>query len=536
MRNEINLPVISQVERSPLVDSLLSIINQQQETIVHLEELVEQLKAEIAHLKNQKSRPQIRPSKMEKETEQKDSDEDRSLKGRPGEKKSGSKKQRLPIHKTEVIKAEEVPEGSLFKGYQDYLVQDLKIEPVNTLYRLEQWQSPDGKYVIAKVPESQGGSHYGPTLRSYILHQYHHQHVTQPLLLEQLWEWGIEISSGQLNRILTEDKEAFHQEKEEVLSVGKEVSGYLQVDDTGARHQGKNGYCTYIGNDLFAWFKSTESKSRMNFLELLRAEPQDYVVNAGALEYMERQKLPKGKLALLEAHAGVFATKEEWESHLKELDITGERHMAIATEGALMGSLLAHGFTEDMALLSDDAGQFNVFRHALCWIHVERGVNRLIPLNETARKGIDWAREQIWDLYADLKAYKAEPNEELRLEIDGRFDEVCSTKTEFESLNDALGRLHRNKEELLLVFEKPWLPLHNNVSEQDLREYVKKRKISGSTRSELGRRCRDTFTSLKKTCRKHGIRFWDYLMDRVSGKHAVLPLPEYIRRAAESKA
>ena len=72
---------------------------------------------------------------------------------------------------------------------------------------------------------------------------------------------------------------------------GKEVSSYLQVDDTGARHQDKNGYCTYIGNDLFAWFKSTERKSRMNFLDLLRAEPQDYVVNAGVLEYMERQKL-----------------------------------------------------------------------------------------------------------------------------------------------------------------------------------------------------------------------------------------------------
>ena len=221
--------------------------------------------------------------------------------------------------------------------------------------------------------------------------------MTQPLLLEQLWEWEIEISSGQLNRLLTEDKEAFHQEKDEILSVGKEVSEHLQTDDTGSRHKGKNGYCTYIGNDLFAWFKSTESKSRINFLELLGTEHQDYVVNAGGLEYMERQKLPKGKISLLESHSGRFETKQEWESHLKELGITGERHKAIATEGALIGSLLAYGFPKDMVILSDDAGQFNVFHHALCWIHAERGVNRLIPVTESQRKAINWAREQIWD-------------------------------------------------------------------------------------------------------------------------------------------
>ena len=93
-----------------------------------------------------------------------------------------------------------------------------------------------------------------------------------------------------------------------------------------------------------------------------------------------------------------------------------------------------------------------------------------------------------------------------------------------------------NKAELLGVWEKPWLPLHNNLSECDIREYVKKRKISGSTRSEQGRRCRDTFTSLKKTCRKHGIAFWGYLIDRISCANTILPLPDIIRQAAQAAA
>ena len=119
------------------------------------------------------------------------------------------------------------------------------------------------------------------------------------------------------------------------------------------------------------------------------------MVNVGALEYMVGHGLAQKPLALLEAHGGVFTTKAQWLEHLEELGIKGKRHIAIATEGALMGSLLVHGFPVDMPIVSDDAGQFNVFDHALCWIHAERGINRLIPLNDAHRKAVEWARTQI---------------------------------------------------------------------------------------------------------------------------------------------
>jgi len=59
--------------------------------------------------------------------------------------------------------------------------------------------------------------------------------VTQPLLLEQLREFGVDISAGTLNNILIEDKQDFHNEKDRILNVGLEVSAYINVDDTGAR-------------------------------------------------------------------------------------------------------------------------------------------------------------------------------------------------------------------------------------------------------------------------------------------------------------
>lgn len=73
------------------------------------------------------------------------------------------------------------------------------------------------------------------------------------------------------------------------------------------------------------------------------------------------------------------------------------------------------------------------------------------------------------------------------------------------------------------MLERPDIPLHTNGSEGDVRDYVKKRKVSGGTRSDLSRRCRDTFASLKKTCRKLGVSFWDYLNDRVDQGGLVRP-------------
>jgi Transposase IS66 family len=88
----------------------------------------------------------------------------------------------------------------------------------------------------------------------------------------------------------------------------------------------------------------------------------------------------------------------------------------------------------------------------------------------------------------------------------------------------------------LRVLERPAVPLHTNLSERHLRDYVKKRKISGGTRSELGRRALDTFASLKKTCRELGVNFWAYLQDRVRGVGQMPRLADLSRRKAEETA
>jgi len=530
------LPPIPPEEMTPTVKLLLAIIEQQQGTITRLEERVAQLETEVARLKKLPLRPKIKPSTLVKDHDDEDPPTGSTGKGQSkgGGKRPGSKKRRKrpKIHRSVIVPPEHLPSGSRLLGYQDYLVQDLLIEPCNTRYRLARYRLPDGELLTGQLPAALRGTHFGPTLQSYILYQYHHQRVTQPLLLQQLREWGVDISSGQLNRLVIEDKARFHREKTDLLPAGLSASTYLHVDDTGARHGGQNGYCTHLGNERFAYFESTPSKSRINFLGLLRGPETDFVINLDAVAYMQAQGLPHDPLETLRRDPKQFADQSVWSAHLRALGITQPRQVRIATEGALIGSLIHHGFPLDLVIISDDAGQFNVLNHALCWVHAERVFQRILPLNERHAKALEWVRSQLWDLYRDLKRYQQHPGQTEKQELSARFDEICRTRTGFQTLNQALKRLANNKAELLLVLERPDIPLHNNLSERDIREYVIKRKISGSTRSNEGRRCRDTFASLKKTCKKQRVAFWDYLLDRMNLKNAIPYLPDLVRGTA----
>lgn len=527
--NKIQIPCFSPSELNPGILKLLEIIQEQGEAILRQGEQIQALRDEVARLKGHKGRPKIKPSKMDDETSE----------NRGGEKDDGkrdvsyktSKTQDLKIHETRVIPPKSIPKGSIFKGYKNYVVQGLKIEAHNILYQLERWETPSGRYVEGELPANVKG-HFGSQLKAYILYQHNQCHVTQPRLLEQLLEFGVDISSGQIDSILSSDKEAFHREKQDMLTVGLSVSDYVQTDDTGARHGGKNGYCTVICNGYFAWFSSTDSKNRINFLKLLLGNHTDYVINEDALFYMREEGLPPFRLR--EVKKRCFQNEQKWLQYLTRQGIGDKRHRRILTEGALIGSLFKHGVNSNLVIVSDDAGQFNILQHALCWIHAERTIHKLVPFNDKQRVDLEDVRNQVWEFYRSLKEYKLKPAMKKRHKLEQRFDEIFTQKTRFATLNCALKRLHKNKEELLLVLNRPEIPLHNNASETDIREYVTRRKISGCTRHERGRQARDTFTSLKKTCRKLSISFWDYLLDRLHGNNQIPYLPDLICQKASS--
>jgi len=535
MKPRFSIPMIPEAERTLLVTMLLGLIEQLAERVQKQEEEIAHLKDEVRVLKGQKKRPHFKPSNMDEERDKRQSDADRAEEDarRPGSDKR-SKTAELVIHDEQIIQpSRRIPKGSRFKGYRDVVIQDLLIRAHNTRYRLARWLTPRGEYVTGELPAHLAEHHFGVTLRSYLLYQHHHCQVTQALLREQLREWGIDISSGAIDALLSTDQDAFHAEKDALLKSALATASYVTVDDSGARHRGQNGYVTHIGNRDFAWFESTMSKSRINFLQLLCAGDIGYRINAAALLYMRQQGLPHAPaLALEGSRRHFFSDTLAWEDHLNDLQIRFDWQQRIATEGALLGVLAERGLAERLAVVSDDAGQFNVLLHGLCWIHAERLIHTLLPLNEDHREDIAKVRGELWELYSDLKAYKRRPHKKARRTLERRFDVLFTQKTRYQTLNQLLRRLHRNKPELLLVLERPEIPLHTNDSERDVRDYVKKRKVSGGTRSEVGRRCRDTFISLKKTCRKLGVSFWDYLVDRIAQSDRIPFLPATLQTRA----
>jgi len=420
------------------------------------------------------------------------------------------------------------------KGTTSYLVQDLVIRAHVTNFHCERWQTPDGEIITAPLPAGIDG-HFGPELRRFVLMLYHQGQSTVARILALLRSIGIVIAKRQVVRLLIAGQDDFRNEARDVLRAGLAHATYITVDDTGARHKAVNGYCTQIGNAHFSWFATTASKSRLNFLSLLRAGYDDYVVNDDALAYMRQRGLTAHAIARLADHQDrYFADQAAWNAHLEMLGIAAlavkSDPATIATEGALWGSVKAHGFLPNTVIVSDDAGQFNVGDHGLCWIHAERLVHKLDTFTDEQRAAQAATRAAIWQLYADLKAYRTAPSPERKATLTAEFDRIFTTKTGFVMLDRLLARQHANKPELLKVLERPEIPLHTNSSENDIRAYVTRRKVSGGTRSDIGRDCRDAFLSLAKTCAKLKINFWDYLGARlfVPGAAIVPPLPQLV--------
>lgn len=453
-------------------------------------------------------------------------------KKRPGSAKR-SKTKDLIIHETKELPIENIGKGWKFIGFQDYVVQDLIIKAHNTCYQRAVWQTPEGKQMMAALPSELQGTHYGINLQSFILYQYNQCQVTQPLLSEQLYEYGIDISTGQIDNILNNNNDIFHAEASDILTTGLKTFSEIRTDDTSAPHQNHSGYCNCINTDYFTYFKSSDSKSRINFLEILSGKNLVYVLEKETICRLQANDLSKKYISILENEPEqTFTDKVLWNIFLAKKGIDLDKNPQVykqITESALTQGLINNGFNSNISIHSDDAGQFKLFTHSLCWKHVERPLLKLICYTDYQYEILDGRLKDFWSLYKDLKLYKTNPDLYDKQLLRKRFDAITKPiKEGFDHLNPILKKLASKKTELLLVLKRPETSLHNNASENDIREFAKRRKVSGPTRSEAGRNARDTFASLKKTCRKIGVSFWDYILDRIAQKNNIPSLSSII--------
>jgi hypothetical protein len=359
-----------------------------------------------------------------------------------------------------------------------------------------------------------------PHLHRLVLALHFSGQVTCERIAALLNGMGVVISKRQVVRLLTAKLETFRAEDAAVLEAG--LSGaYVTVDDTGARHAGKSGYTTQFGSSNFTAFRTGPAKSRLAFLSRLCGATSLWAINDAALDYMKGRDLPQIVIDRFATHeARIFASSNDWERHVQALTSSEAKVLPdpvlIASEAALWGAIRHQGLLQDTVIVSDDAGQFRVGVHALCWVHAERLVHKLIPANDKQRNAVEVAKRMIWWFYRSLKDYKLATSPVQAEVLRSRFDRIFKrARTGYATLDSLLKRLHRHKDELLRVLERPEIPLNTNASENDIRAFVTKRKISGGTVSDRGRDARDVMLGLAKTCMKLKLPFYDFLGDRL---------------------
>ena len=487
----------------------------------------QRLRDENNRLKGEQGKPKIRGNKGGGKGKDFSSEKERKARTEKKKKKSKNKKKRTPIDRSEVCKVDQsnLPADAKFKGYENVVVQELLIKTDNVEYKKEVFYSASEKQTyVGELPTGIVGE-FGPGIRSFVCTLKYVANMSQPKIQELLENCGVFISQPTISRILTNDETGFNQEKKDIFRAALEHTPFQQIDDTTVRVNGKNQYSQILCNPYYTAFFTVPRKDRLTILDLLlcgRERTYRFDLKAFCLmsDFNVAKKVTNQLLNLTEDKE---ISEAEMQSLLEKVFKKGEGKN---TKTRIMEAVAIAAYHQQTTipvvniLLADDAPQFKKITAelALCWIHEGRHYNRLdpiVPCNVDALKDF---KTDFWDFYGDLLKYKNDPGPGKATKLSIQFDELFSTKTIYDALNDRIEKTRNKKEELLKVLKYPWLPLHNNDSELGARVEKRRQDVSLHTISDAGTTAKDAFLTITQTAKKLGVNAFNYINDRVSGK------------------
>ena len=555
---------IAQQENSAtqaMVKKLLNIIEKLFGKIVSLENELQEAHNEINRLKGEKGKPDIKGNKkkdgdISSETERKEAEAkanvdvgsgDGEASGDAGGKKKRHREPKLPkikIDREQIcpLDKEGLPDDLEFKGYEEVVVQNIIITTDNVKYRREVYYSPsEHKSYLGELPkEIRGQGEFGPGIRALIPILKSEGNMSEKRILGFFQNFGVVVSPTYISQQWTGGYELFHQEKNDLYRAGIEYGDYVQIDDTNARVNGVNNYCQIVCNPLFTAYFTTEAKDRQAVLGVLtNSTAPHYCYNQEAQTLLNTFKLSEKACATVEAQLplDVVMDEDEFKAQLACLDTLGPRQSArLADACAIAYYHQQTDFPVIDTLLADDAPQFKLLtrRMGLCWVHDARLYKKLNPVVPTHQNALADFRGRYWAFYAELLKYKLEPTPEKRCLLAEQFDELFSTITGYEALDDRIAKTQDKKSKLLRVLDMPQLPLHNNDAELGARVQARVRDVSFQTRSDAGTKIKDTFMTINQTAKKLGVSFYDYIYDRVTGRFELPSLAELIIKKART--
>ena len=433
-----------------------------------------------------------------------------------------------------------LPDDAEFKGYQSVVVQEIIIKTDNVEYIKEIYYSPSQKKTYMGKTPSEIKGEFGPGVKSTVLTLKHVANVSEPKIREFMDNFDIHIALSTISRIITKNKELFHQEKADIFRAGLFSTDYQQMDDTSSRFHGQNHYAQIVCNPHYTAYFTTPRKDRLTVLDILRGDPdgesRSYCFNEEAFDLMVEFRLSKKLIGRLRE---LTSGKTLDEAQMQELfliiyptpDKGKNNRTRIMEAGAIAAYHQQTDFPVIPILLTDDAPQFKrlTYEQALCWVHDGRNYKKLHPVVPVHREKLEKFLGRYWDYYRKLLEFKESPTPEEAEALSAEFNELFSTKTGYPALDDRIVKTMGKKSELLMALKHPEVPLHNNESELGARAQVRRRDVSLHTMTEDGTKANDTFLTIVETAKKLGVSAYDYIYDRVSKRFHMPTLAELIR-------
>jgi len=538
MLDKLELNAIKDENARELIRQLLNLVEKLSADLRDAQVENQRLRDEINRLKGEQGKPKIKGN-TPKPPPTNHSSENERHQSRQRHKKS--KKVEIQIDREQVVEVDPtvLPKDAKFKGYEDVVVQDILLQTDNIRFYKQKYYSASTRMTyLAELPHGYEGQ-FGPGIKALTLVFYYGIGTSEPKILEFFEECGIHISAGEISNLLIKKQESFHAEKDMVYEAGLRSSPWQQTDDTLTRVDGQNQHCHVVCNPVYTSYHTRASKERLSVLDVLcNGRKRLFRLNEETIRYLS--SIPWSKAAWRKIQS--WKSEQDWEeaAFLVRLGeglprLSKQQRKTMIDAAAVAAYHAQRDYPIVQALVCDDAPQFNWLGQEmmLCWVHEGRHYKKLMPVIGLHRKILDDFLKQFWEYYHRLLNYCQNPTVEERLRLETAFDDLFSSHTGYDALDQRIAKTKAKKDSLLLVLQYPELPLHNNASELGVRQRVRKRDVSFGPRTEDGVRAWDTFATLAETAKKLGVSFYHYLHDRISADNQIPLLADLVSNRAK---
>ncbi len=425
-----------------------------------------------------------------------------------------------------------LPPDAKFAGYEDVVVQDLRIQSHNIRYRLAIWHSPSQGRLRGELPRGVTGE-YGPDLKALLVSLKYVAGTSLPRAHEFVKHCGVVISPATVSNIVRDTAKLFQAEKEEIFRAGLAATTYQHIDDTSARVGGEFWHTHIVCNPFHSTYFTTPHKDRLTIVDLLRGGPRTYRFNDLAQRLLEEFRVPlKWRQRAAAAPQDRDLSEAELEGLLQQW--CPSRRPACLDRLREAAALASYRARPDHVriLVGDDAKQTKHVSDdlGLCWIHEGRHYKELSPVVPQHRQQLEAFRTRYWDFYGELQQYRGAPTPAMAEQLRDKFDQLFATRTDYEALDERIAATRGKKVSLLTVLAHPETPLHNNPAELGERVAARRRDVSLHCAKEEGACGMDTYTSIVQTAKKLAVNGYEYLRDRISGLRKMPSLASLIRQ------